>query len=124
MSAQTVQFQLTPSQAACNQGLKNDTSLDDRVIAAIKTVYDPEIPVNVHDLGLIYGISIDNQGRVDIRMTLTSPACPVAGSLPCQVERIVGEVSGVNDARVELVWDPPWTQARMSDAAQLELGIF
>ena len=75
-------------------------------------------------IGLIYGLTITPQGRVDIQMTLTSPACPVAGSLPCQVEQAVRNVAGVSDAGVELVWDPPWTQERMSEAAQLELGIY
>ncbi|MBT8117034.1 MAG: SUF system Fe-S cluster assembly protein [Gammaproteobacteria bacterium] len=114
---------MTPTQAARNHGLQDDTSLEDRVVAALKTVFDPEISVNIHDLGLIYNVSIDDHGRVDIRMTLTSPACPVAGTLPCEVEQRVLEVVGVSAVTVELVWDPPWTRARMSEAAQLELGL-
>ena len=123
MSAPAVKFHLTPAQAARNHGLQTDASLEDRVVAALKTVYDPEIPVNIYDLGLIYSVSIDNHDRVDIRMTLTSPACPVAGTLPCEVEQRVREVVGVSAVTVELVWDPPWTRERMSEAAQLELGL-
>ena len=93
------------------------------IIAALQTIYDPEIPVNIHELGLIYGIDIDDAGAVEVRMTLTSPACPVAGSLPGQVESTVRQVDGVTAARVELVWDPPWTPAMMTEAARLQLGM-
>ena len=123
MSAQPVMFVPVPESTERRGPELADSSLRDRVIAALKTVYDPEIPINLYDLGLIYGISIDNAGRVDIRMTLTSPACPVAGSLPNQVEQVVRCVEGVSAANVVLVWDPPWTQERMSEAAQLELGL-
>lgn len=98
-------------------------SLHDQVIAALKTVYDPEMPVNIYELGLIYGVSEDAQGRVDIRMTLTAPNCPVAGSLPADVERTVRAVPGVTDVKLELTFDPPWTKDRMSDAAKLALGL-
>jgi FeS assembly SUF system protein len=98
--------------------------LHDAVVAALRTVYDPEIPVNIHDLGLIYGLDIDEQGAVDIRMTLTAPACPVAATFPAQVEAAVAAVPGVSAARVELVWEPPWSQERMSEAARLQLGLF
>jgi FeS assembly SUF system protein len=98
-------------------------SLRARLIEAIRTVYDPEIPVNIYDLGLIYRIDADPQGVVEVEMTLTSPACPVAGSLPYEVGRVVDAVPGVRDATVRLVWDPPWSQARMSEAAQLQLGL-
>ena len=123
MSAQPVMFIPVPESTEGHRPGLADASLRERVVAALKTVYDPEIPVNLYDLGLIYGISTDDAGRVDIRMTLTSPACPVAGSLPGQVERVVSGVDGVSAANVELVWDPPWSQERMSEAAQLELGI-
>lgn len=93
------------------------------VIAALRRIHDPELPVNIHDLGLIYGLDIDAAGRVAIRMTLTAPACPVARSFPALVERAVAAVPGVLDARVELVWDPPWDRDRMSPAARLELGL-
>lgn len=98
-------------------------SLHDQVIAALKTVYDPEMPVNIYELGLIYDVSEDAQGRVDIRMTLTAPNCPVAGSLPADVERAVRAVHGVTDVKLELTFDPPWTKDRMSDAAKLALGL-
>jgi FeS assembly SUF system protein len=97
--------------------------LKEQVIAAIRTVYDPEIPVNVYDLGLIYDLEWTGDGDVKIQMTLTAPACPVAGSLPAEVERAVARVPGVGSARVELVWDPPWSAERMSEEARLELGL-
>ena len=98
--------------------------LEHQVIAALRTVYDPEIPVNIYDLGLIYGLAINAaSGAVEIRMTLTAPGCPVAQSFPGVVENAVEQVPGVSEARVELVWDPPWSQALMSEAARLELGM-
>jgi FeS assembly SUF system protein len=97
--------------------------LQGHLIEAMRTIYDPEIPVNIYDLGLIYRIDADPQGVVEVEMTLTSPACPVAGSLPYEVGRVVDAVPGVRDATVRLVWDPPWSQARMSEAAQLQLGL-
>ena len=93
------------------------------VISALKTVFDPEIPLNIYELGLIYNLDVDDAGLVDIRMTLTSPACPVAGSLVAQVEEKAKGAEGVTGAEVELVWDPPWTPARMSDAAKLQLNM-
>jgi FeS assembly SUF system protein len=104
-------------------GAIEEDGLWERVIEAIRTVYDPELPVNVYDLGLIYDLEIDAEQKVSIRMTLTAPACPVAGTLPGEVQRAVGAVPGVRDARVELVWDPPWAVERMSEAARLELGM-
>lgn len=97
--------------------------LREPVIAALRTVFDPEIPVNIYDLGLIYRIGIAANGHVDIDMTLTAPACPVAGMMPGMVEDAVGRVDGVGDVRVELVWEPPWTQDMMSDEALLQLGM-
>ncbi len=94
------------------------------VVEAISTVYDPEIPINIYELGLIYAIDIDPAGRVSITMTLTAPACPVADILPAEVAEKARAVSGVTDVNVELVWDPPWTPDRMSEAARLELGMF
>ncbi len=99
-------------------------SLKDEVIAALKSIYDPEIPVNIYDLGLIYGVEADDAGAVRIAMTLTAPACPVAGALPRQVEERVRQLPGVSDVKVSLVWDPPWTPERMSQAARLKLGFF
>jgi FeS assembly SUF system protein len=104
-------------------GTIEEGGLRGRVVEAIRTVYDPELPVNVYDLGLIYDLEIDAEQKVSIRMTLTAPACPVAGTLPGEVQRAVGAVPGVRAARVELVWDPPWAVERMSEAARLELGM-
>ncbi len=99
-------------------------ALEESVIAALKTIFDPEIPVNIYDLGLIYGLSIDPESaHVDIQMTLTAPGCPVAQTFPGEVERRVMEVNGINSAKVELVWEPPWTRDRMSEAAMLNLGM-
>ena len=103
--------------------LSDDASLEQKVIAAIRTVYDPEIHVNVYDLGLIYHISINDAADVDVEMTLTAPACPVAEILPVQVAETIKSVEGVHDAKVTLVWDPPWSQACISEAARLELGL-
>jgi len=94
-----------------------------RVIEALKTVYDPEIPVNIFEMGLIYEVLVDQTGQVGVKMTLTAPACPAAQSLPVEVRDKARSVAGVTDAKVEIVWDPPWTKDRMSDAAKLELGL-
>ena len=98
-------------------------ALEASIIEALRTVYDPEIPVNIYDLGLIYNIAIDADNKVDIRMTLTSPMCPVAGSLPPEVAEKAKTVEGVTDATVDLVWDPPWTPDNMSEAAKLQLNM-
>lgn len=98
-------------------------ALKPAIIAAISTVFDPEIPVNIWELGLIYDVKVDPAGAVAIRMTLTSPACPVAGSLPGEVEAKVRAVPGVTAARIELVWDPPWDKEMMSEVAKLKLGF-
>jgi len=98
-------------------------NLKDQIVAALKKVYDPEMPVNIYELGLIYGVEIDEAGVVAIRMTLTAPNCPVAGTLPGDVERAVRAVPGVKDVKLELTFDPPWTKDRMSEAAKLALGI-
>jgi FeS assembly SUF system protein len=93
------------------------------VIAALKDIFDPEIPVNIYDLGLIYGVEVDPEGGAVVTMTLTTPHCPVAESMPAEVELRVSAVPGVRDAEVNLVWDPPWDPAKMSDEARLELGM-
>jgi len=103
--------------------LPRDASLEQRIIASLRSVYDPELPVNIYDLGLIYDIRIIGENRVEIDMTLTAPCCPVAGSLPGQVERTVRTHVPLEDVRVNLVWDPPWSQERISDEARLELNI-
>lgn len=100
-----------------------DQGLKRQVIAALRTIYDPELPVNIYDLGLVYGLDVDASGGVDIRMTLTAPGCPVAQSFPAQVEQTVREVKGVSRAHVEIVWDPPWDSGRMTEAARLQLGL-
>jgi FeS assembly SUF system protein len=93
------------------------------VIQILRLIYDPEIPVNIYDLGLIYALDVDDAGEVWIRMTLTTPACPVAQNFPSQVEQAVNSVTGVKEAHVELVWDPPWSRELMSETALLELGL-
>jgi FeS assembly SUF system protein len=94
-----------------------------RIIESLHTCFDPEIPVNIYELGLIYDIAVEPTGAVKIRMTLTTPACPAAGSLPPEVQRKVRTVPNVTSAQVDVVWDPPWDKNRMSEAAKLQLGI-
>ena len=98
-------------------------ALFDAVIEALKDIYDPEIPVNIYDLGLVYDVTISPEHHVKVVMTLTTPHCPVAESMPGEVELRVGAVPGVGDAEVELVWDPPWDPGKMSEEARLELGL-
>ena len=100
------------------------SDLREKIVAVLRTCYDPEIPVNIHELGLIYGIDVQENGDVAIRMTLTSPMCPVAGSLPPEVQSKAQSVPGVKSAKVELVWEPPWHQDMMSEAAKVQLGFF
>jgi FeS assembly SUF system protein len=97
--------------------------LEQKAVAALKTVFDPEIPVNIYDLGLIYGVNVDSEGAAKIEMTLTAPSCPVAGILPGQVEAKIREIPGIKDVKLDLVWDPPWDRTKMSDAAKLALGF-
>ncbi|MGE4322302.1 MAG: SUF system Fe-S cluster assembly protein [Sphingobium sp.] len=98
-------------------------TLYDAIIDALKDIYDPEIPVNIYDLGLVYGVDVTDDGHAVVTMTLTTPHCPVAESMPGEVELRVGAVPGVGDAEVNLVWDPPWDPGKMSDEAKLELGM-
>ena len=102
----------------------NTLKLKPQIIQTLSTIFDPEIPVNIYELGLIYDILVDAEGSVEIRMTLTSPGCPAAQVLPVQTDQRVREIPGVKDVHVEIVWDPPWTKDRMSEAAKLQLGIF
>jgi FeS assembly SUF system protein len=104
-------------------GTEPGGALYEAVIEALKEIYDPEIPVNIYDLGLIYGVDVTGDGHVAIIMTLTTPHCPVAESMPGEVEMQVGTVPGVGAVEVELVWDPPWDPQKMSDEAKLELGM-
>tara|TARA_E500000178_G_scaffold347319_1_gene400412 strand:+ start:434 stop:745 length:312 start_codon:yes stop_codon:yes gene_type:complete len=101
---------------------KNDTELMDKIVEKLKTVYDPEIPVDIYELGLIYDVKIEGKKAI-LDMTLTSPHCPVAESLPMQVRRTVEEISELEEVEVKIVWEPPWDKTKMSEAARLELGI-
>ena len=97
--------------------------LKDKVITEIKKIYDPEIPVNIYDLGLIYDVKVDEDNNVDVKMTLTTPNCPVAESLPIEVENTVKEVKDVKKVNLELVWDPPWDKSMITEAGKLELNL-
>ena len=97
--------------------------LRNRIVEVLHTIYDPEIPVNIYEIGLIYEVTVDDDGKAHILMTLTSPMCPVAESLPPEVEAKVRTVEGVAEARVEVTWDPPWSPDKMTEAAKLELGM-
>ena len=99
------------------------SDIKNRVIEKIKEIYDPEIPVNIYELGLIYKLEIDEKNKINIDMTLTSPNCPVAESLPKQVKENIMEIEGVSDVNLNLVWEPPWTKDMMSEAAKLELNL-
>ena len=120
----------TPQGAAEVKGEKTaelqaeSSPLKEKIVEALKTCYDPEIPVDIYELGLIYRLDVDPDGQVEVDMTLTSPACPVAGSLPPEVESKVQGVEGVRQVKLEVVWDPPWTMENMSEAAKLQLGLF
>jgi len=113
----------TSAEARPDGPISEAEELREQVIAAVSTVYDPEIPVNIYELGLVYGVEVDAERNVVLVMTLTSPMCPVAESLPGEVEMRVRELEGVNDVELALVWDPPWTPEMMSEAAKLELGF-
>jgi FeS assembly SUF system protein len=97
--------------------------LRERIVETLKSIHDPEIPVNIYDLGLIYGFEIADDGSVEIEMTLTAPACPVAGTIVQEVAKKTGEIDGVSRSHVTLTWDPPWTRERMTEEALLELGL-
>ena len=101
-----------------------ELTLEEKIVEMIKTCYDPEIPVNIYELGLIYDIDVADDGAVDIKMTLTSPACPAAGSLPPEVENKVGTIEGITSVKVDVVWEPTWTPEKMTEAARLQLGMF
>jgi FeS assembly SUF system protein len=106
-----------------NKNLSPAMQIRDRVIAVLKTVYDPEIPVDIYELGLVYGVDVTDDGSVHVTMTLTTPMCPVAETLPPEVEEKVRNVIGVKDVALDLVWDPPWSIDMLSDAARLELNL-
>ncbi len=110
-------------QPLAREDVMNRLSLEPLVVDALSQVFDPEIPVNIYELGLIYGVEVDEAGGVAIRMTLTAPGCPSAQLLPEEVETRVREIPGVTAVRVEVVWEPPWGPERMTDAARLQLGM-
>ena len=112
----------TPDSNA-GKGLSPAMQIRDRIIAVLKTVYDPEIPVDIYELGLVYGVDVTDDGEAHVTMTLTTPMCPVAETLPPEVEDKVRNVMGVTDCSLDLVWDPPWSVDMMSDAARLELNM-
>lgn len=116
---QTRETEANPAQAET----RSAGDIKSKVIEVLQTCYDPEIPVDIYELGLIYKIEVDSSGSVVVTMTLTSPMCPVAGSLPVEVENKVMAIDGVDEARVDVVWDPPWTPERMTEAARLQLGM-
>ena len=99
-------------------------TLQPALVEAVSKVFDPEIPVNIYELGLIYNLDVDSDNNVQVRMTLTAPACPAAQTIPIDVERRVREIPGINDVKVAVVWDPPWTRDKMSDSAKLTLGMY
>jgi FeS assembly SUF system protein len=101
----------------------NDLVMEAQVLDALRTCYDPEIPVNIYELGLVYEVKVDDAGMVSIKMTLTSPHCPAVQSLPAEIENKVKAVAGVNEVKIDLVWDPPWDPSKMSEAARLQLGM-
>ncbi|TAL02092.1 MAG: SUF system Fe-S cluster assembly protein [Rhodospirillaceae bacterium] len=103
---------------------KSTVAGEEAVIEALRSVFDPEIPVNIYDLGLIYDLKIHDNGNVDVKMTLTAPACPVAGTLPKEVADVVARVEGVGETSVSITWDPPWTPANMSEVARVALDMF
>lgn len=107
-----------------NETMEEVKSLHDRVVDVLKTCYDPEIPVNIYDLGLIYEVLVSDGNDIHVRMTLTSPACPVAETLPPEVENKIRELPDVNSAKVEITFDPPWDKDMMSEEARLELGMW
>lgn len=109
--------------AAGETDLSPAMQIRDRVIAVLKTVYDPEIPVDIYELGLVYGVDVSDEGEVHVTMTLTTPMCPVAETLPPEVEEKVRNVIGVKEVVLDLVWDPPWSIDMLSDAARLELNL-
>jgi len=114
----------SPSTPRTTLNVSEVVALQDKIVEKIRTCYDPEIPVNIYDLGLIYKVDVDNTGHVHVKMTLTAPSCPAAGFLPGEVEDKITVLPGVKDVKVEVVWEPPWDKNMMSEAAKLQLGLF
>ena len=113
----------SPPENSAASSADTGNPLREQVVDVLKTCYDPEIPVDVYELGLVYRVEVDDAGKVEVDMTLTSPACPVAGTLPPEIEQKIGRVEGISSVRVDVVWDPPWNPDRMTDAAKLRLGL-
>jgi FeS assembly SUF system protein len=118
------EFKMEGSRPQFLESSKPGSDLEFKVIDVLRTCYDPEIPVNIYELGLIYKIEVDESNNVIVRMTLTSPMCPVAGILPGEVEQKVQNIPGVNAVNIDLIWDPPWNPSMMTEAARLQLGFF
>jgi FeS assembly SUF system protein len=114
---------VSEGQAAETSQEANGEGIKEKIIGILRTIYDPEIPVDIYELGLVYNIDVNPSGVAEVKMTLTSPMCPVAESLPPEVESKISKVPGVTKASVEVVWDPPWTMEMMSEAAKLQLGM-
>lgn len=108
---------------ATTMDIEQRNDIQNKVITTLKTIYDPEIPVDIYELGLVYNIGVEDDAKVTIIMTLTSPSCPVAETLPPEVENKIAAIEGVNGCKVEITWDPPWDKSMMSEEAQLELGF-
>lgn len=113
----------TPQTSPTTLNVSEIVALQDKIIEKVRTCYDPEIPVNVYDLGLIYDVQVAPTGHVDVKMTLTAPGCPAAGTLPGEVEDKITVLPGVTSVKVQVVWEPPWDKTRMSEAAKLQLGF-
>jgi len=122
-TAQNQPESVSPDVAAAAVTAAESEALRERIVEVLRSIYDPEIPVNIYEIGLIYSVDIDPANAVNIRMTLTSPACPAAGTLPGEVEDKTRRVEGGTDVKVDLVWDPTWTPALMSETAKLQLGM-
>jgi len=124
MGDQIVSTPLTPTEPPAIMNVSELVALQDKIIEKLRTCYDPEIPVNIYDLGLIYDVKVEPTGQVNVKMTLTSPACPAAGTLPGEVEDKITVLSGVKGVKVDVVWEPTWDKSMMSEAARLQLGFF
>ena len=123
MESKSEPVEETQQASATTDAQAQTPGIEEKVIEVLRTVFDPEIPINIYELGLVYNVDVTPAADVVIRMTLTSPACPVAGTLPPEVENKVRAIPGVTSAKVDLVWDPPWSMENISEAAKLELGM-
>lgn len=123
MEGKTESVEETQQASAATPTPTQTQGIEEKVVEVLRTVFDPEIPINIYELGLVYNVDVSPAADVVIRMTLTSPACPVAGTLPPEVENKVRAIPGVTSAKVDLVWDPPWDMEKISEAAKLELGM-